>query len=205
MTDKKQVKIVDNDSDDEDRIGKNLTKLEDTSIQSPGIFKRPGEHRNSIRGKVLVNIPYKSRGRGVSYDDNILSDEDNDYTKDKDERGRRSDQKYRERSSLSAVREESMQILRENDNLDLDTYKQYMNEFYKFSGDLFEFDHTIFQKKVRDPQEVIENRLRRSSANEYELTEKQLTRDAANKGSSSPERILGILKKLPPFEGDNIP
>jgi hypothetical protein len=73
-----------------------------------------------------------------------LSDDDNDYEKDKDERGRRSDQKYRERSSLSAVREESMAILKENDNLDLDTYKQYMHEFYKFSGDLFEFDHTIF-------------------------------------------------------------
>jgi len=37
-----------------------------------------------------------------------------------------------------------MAILKENDNLDLDTYKQYMHEFYKFSGDLFEFDHTIF-------------------------------------------------------------
>lgn len=51
-----------------------------------------------------------------------------------------------------------------------------MHEFYKFSGDLFEFDHTIFQKKVRDPQEILESKLRRSSANEYELTEKQLSR-----------------------------
>lgn len=44
--------------------------------------------------------------------------------------------------------------MKENDNLDLDTYKQYMDQFYKFSGDLFEFDHTIFQAKKRDNQEI---------------------------------------------------
>jgi hypothetical protein len=108
------------------------------------------------------------------------------------------------------VREESLAILKENDNLDLDTYKQYMHEFYKFSGDLFEFDHTIFQTKVRDPLEILDNKLRRSSLNEYELTEKQLSRktagDAGNsRGASSPERVRSILKKLPPFEGDIIP
>ena len=65
------------------------------------------------------------------------------------------------------MREESLHIMKENDNLDLDTYKQYMDEFYKFSGDLFEFDHTIFQSKKRDPQEVQDSKLRRSQANEY--------------------------------------
>ena len=78
-----------------------------------------------------------------------------------------------------------MAILKENDNLDLDTYKQYMHEFYKFSGDLFEFDHTIFQSKVRDPQEILDNKLRRSSLNEYELTEKQLARKTLNTFSSA--------------------
>ena len=99
-----------------------------------------------------------------------------------------------------------MAILKENDNLDLDTYKQYMHEFYKFSGDLFEFDHTIFQSKVRDPQEILDNKLRRSSLNEYELTEKQLARkgDGGTRGASSPEMVRNILKKLPPFEGDII-
>ena len=66
--------------------------------------------------------------------------------------------------------------MKENDNLDLDTYKQYMDQFYKFSGDLFEFDHTIFQAKKRDNQEIQENKLRRSHVNEYELTEKVLGR-----------------------------
>jgi hypothetical protein len=58
---------VDNDSDGEARWNENMAQMDDTSITSPGIFKRPGEHRNSIRGKVLVNIPYKSsKSRGVS-------------------------------------------------------------------------------------------------------------------------------------------
>ena len=92
-----------------------------------------------------MNVPYKPRGRSNG-DESILSDEEgeNDYTRDKDDRGRRSNLIYKERSSLSVMREESLHIMKENDNLDLDTYKQYMDEFYKFSGDLFEFDHTIF-------------------------------------------------------------
>lgn len=58
--------------------------------------------------------------------------------------------------------------MRQNDNLDLNGYKQYIGEFYRFSGDLFEFDSNIFQNKKRDPSEVLEMKMRRSLHNEKE-------------------------------------
>ena len=30
-------------------------------------------------------------------------------------------------------------------NLDLDSYKPFINEFYKYSGDIFDFDSSVFQ------------------------------------------------------------
>ena len=37
-----------------------------------------------------------------------------------------------------SMREESIEILRKHNNLDLDNYKQFYNEFHKYSNDLFE-------------------------------------------------------------------
>ena len=45
----------------------------------------------------------------------------------------------------SLMREESVKILRENDNLDLRTYKPFIKEFYRYSGDMFEHDDHIFK------------------------------------------------------------
>lgn len=50
---------------------------------------------------------------------------------------------YQEKLSLS--REASLMILAENDNLDLEKYEPYMNEFQKYSSVLFDFgDNNIF-------------------------------------------------------------
>tara|TARA_B110000305_G_C19357416_1_gene597619 strand:+ start:417 stop:743 length:327 start_codon:yes stop_codon:yes gene_type:complete len=101
------------------------------------------------------------------------------------------------------MREESVKILRENDNLDLNTYKPFMQEFYKFSGDMFDFESNIFQAKKKDPTQVKEDTLRRSLKNEYRLAEKELK--IAEGGAPSPERINKLLKQYPPFALDNIP
>ena len=37
-----------------------------------------------------------------------------------------------------SMREESIEILRKHNNLDLENYKQFYNEFHKYSNDLFE-------------------------------------------------------------------
>ena len=91
-----------------------------------------------------------------------------------------------------------MKILRENDNLDLNTYKPFMQEFYKFSGDMFEFESNIFQAKKKDPTQVKEDTLRRSLKNEYRLAEKELK--IAEGGAPSPERINKLLN--PHYRGE---
>ena len=101
------------------------------------------------------------------------------------------------KSALSLMREESVKILRENDNLDLNTYKPFMQEFYKFSGDMFDFESNIFQAKKKDPTQMLEANLRRSLKNEYRLAEKDLKFQEG--GAPSPERINKLLKKYPPF------
>ena len=45
----------------------------------------------------------------------------------------------------SLMREESVKILRENNNLDLRTYKPFIKEFYRYSGDMFVHDDNIFK------------------------------------------------------------
>ena len=101
------------------------------------------------------------------------------------------------------MREESVKILRENDNLDLNTYKPFMQEFYRFSGDMFDFESNIFQAKKKDPTQILEDKMRRSLKNEYKLAEKDLK--ILEGGAPSPERINKLLKKYPPFQQDNIP
>lgn len=100
------------------------------------------------------------------------------------------------------MREESVKILRENDNLDLSTYKPFMQEFYKFSGDMFDFESNIFQQKKKDPTQLLEANLRRSLKNEYRLVEKD--HKFQENGAPSPERINKLLKKYPPFQQDNV-
>ena len=95
-------------------------------------------------------------------------------------------------------------MLRENNNLDLDSYKPFINDFHKFSGDIFDFDTNIFQEKFKDPAEVIANKLRRSTESEYAITEKYLRMMEGDTSNLSPERIHRILKKLPTFANDTI-
>ena len=48
------------------------------------------------------------------------------------------------KTDMTLMREESVRVLRENDNLDLNTYKPFMQEFYRFSGDMFDHESMIF-------------------------------------------------------------
>ena len=72
----------------------------------------------------------------------------------------------------SLMREESVKILRENDNLDLKTYKPFIKEFYRNSGHMFEFDDNIFKGVIKDQNEVAEEKLKRSLKNEYRSVSK---------------------------------
>lgn len=96
-------------------------------------------------------------------------------------------------------------ILKENQNLDLSKYNPFLHEFQKYSSSLFDFgDNNIFKPKEKTNDEILKEKLSRSTRNEYQLTEKQL--QAMNKGSEiSPEKIDLIMKKFPPFKGDAIP
>ena len=68
---------------------------------------------------------------------------------------------------MNHLRKESVKILKEHNNLDLDTYKPFMHEFQKFSGDIFDFENNIFQTKKTEKEPV--NRLKRSTQNEYKF------------------------------------
>ena len=70
------------------------------------------------------------------------------------------------------MREESMKIMKKNDNLDLDNYKQYMSDFQKFSGNLFDHDSNIFKVEQKDPTEILEMKMKRSIKNESQLIQK---------------------------------
>ncbi len=65
---------------------------------------------------------------------------------------------------------------------------------------MFQFDQGLFPAKHKEP-----NPFRRSSEREYKITEKYLK--GLSKGPAEeevdPERVLNILKKLPPFALDN--
>lgn len=103
------------------------------------------------------------------------------------------------------MREESVKILRENNNLDLKTYKPFIKEFYRYSGDMFEFDDNIFKGVVKDPIEVAEEKLKRSLKNEQRHVSNDPKLAKEGESGPSPERINNIMKKLPPFINDNIP
>ncbi len=45
----------------------------------------------------------------------------------------------------SFMRQQSVKILRQNDNLDLSSYKPFIQDFYRFAGHLFDFDSNIFK------------------------------------------------------------
>ena len=139
------------------------------------------EKRNNVFSQIHVQIPYQKKNKD---DESILSDEEDPYS---------CTPRKEKPSNLSILREESIKIMRQNDNLDLDKYKKYIGEFYKFSGDLFEFDSNIFQSKKKDPSEVLESKMRRSLENEYNLTTKELSRKGKNPNSISPERVRKIL------------
>ena len=70
-----------------------------------------------------------------------------------------------------------------------------------FSVDLFDFGEGIFSKKVMDE----ERNQKRSTSEEYYKTKEQIISKGGFEADASPERINKIIRKLPPFEADDIP
>jgi hypothetical protein len=93
---------------------------------------------------------------------------------------------YQEKLSLS--REASLMILKENDNLDLEKYEPFMNEFQKYSSNLFDFgDNNIFGVQAKTQEEITKAKLKLSTKQEYEKTEKMLR--MKGEAEVSPERV----------------
>ena len=51
---------------------------------------------------------------------------------------------------LRMIKDASSQILKENDNLNMQAYKPFMNEFHKNSRDMFELDDDIWNKSCAE-------------------------------------------------------
>ena len=103
---------------------------------------------------------------------------------------------------MNHLRKESVKVLKDHNNLDLETYKPFMNDFHRFLGELFDFENNIFQTKKTDMDSV--SRLKRCSKNEYKYQESALKVKEGDNTDLSPERINKILKKMPPFKADNL-
>ena len=79
--------------------------------------------------------------------------------------------------------------MKNNNNLDLESYKPFIQDFHKYSGELFDFEQNIFPQKFKDPQDVMESKMRRSIKNEYDITEKHLKISEGQEADVSPERV----------------
>ena len=79
------------------------------------------------------------------------------------------------------MRNESVKIIRKNDNLDLSSYKPFIHDFHRYSGHLFENDQNIFKEQPR------------ASSNE------------ANNKKQDPDHVDNALKPFPPSQSETIP
>ena len=85
--------------------------------------------------------------------------------------------KNKSNANLSIMREMSTQILKENDNLDLSTYKPFMNEFYKYSSDIFDFEENIFtSNKKAAIDALLASNVKRTTDAEVKTIEKLIRR-----------------------------
>ena len=100
---------------------------------------------------------------------------------------------------LSLCKQASKHIMKQNNNLDLNDYDQFLGEFQKFSSTMFDFgDNSVFKQAEKSNEEKLADKLKRSTNSEYEKTEKKLkVKFAMN--DISPERVQQAMKKYPPF------
>ena len=89
--------------------------------------------------------------------------------------------------------------MKQNNNLDLNDYDQFLGEFQKFSSTMFDFgDNSVFKQNEKSNEEKLADKLKRCTKTEYENTEKKLkVKFAMN--DISPERVQQAMKKYPPF------
>lgn len=90
---------------------------------------------------------------------------------------------------LSLCKQASKYIMKQNNNLDLNDYDQFLNEFQKFSSTMFDFgDNSVFKQAEKSNEEKLNDKLKRSTHSEYEKTEKKL-KVKFNMTEVSPERV----------------
>lgn len=76
---------------------------------------------------------------------------------------------------LSLCKQASKYIMKHHNNLDLSDYNQYLGEFQKYSSNMFDFgDSSVFKVAEKSNEEKLNEKLKRSTNNEYEKTERQM-------------------------------
>lgn len=79
--------------------------------------------------------------------------------------------------------------MKENRNLDLSNYNPFLNEFHKYSANLFDFgENNIFKPKEKTTDEILKEKQQRSTKNEYRKTETKLKMKFQDE-QFSPERV----------------
>ena len=103
------------------------------------------------------------------------------------------------------IRDSSIKIIKNYNNLDLDVYDKHITDFQRYSGEIFEHDDNIFPPMKVDPVDAAQAKLQRSLANEYQIIEKFLKGIEGENANITPNRINKLLKYLPPFQRDTVP
>jgi len=98
------------------------------------------------------------------------------------------------------MRDASISIIRNSNNLELHNYDKYISDFHRFSSEIFDHSDHIFPPKRIEPAEVLRLKMFRSEANEYAITKNYLKLSEGEKANLSPDRINKILKYLPDFK-----
>ena len=83
--------------------------------------------------------------------------------------------KFSNAQLINLSRQASKLIMKENQNLDLSKYNKFLSEFQQYSANLFDFgDNMLFKPQEKTTDEIIKEKLQRSTKNEYIKTENQL-------------------------------
>lgn len=156
----------------------------------------------SMKTKMHVQIPFK---HSINNED-LLIDSSRDKPKFDVKKIVTAIQPMQKRSqSIQLQKQQSVQILRQHKNLNLDTYKPFIKDFHHFSNGFYQYESNIFQPMVKDSSEVLKAQLQRSEEKEFSIVVNNIKQKEGKAADLSPLRMQKILKRLPPFQNDTIP
>ena len=77
-----------------------------------------------------------------------------------------------EQELIQSMKDNSLKILKEHDNLNLDKYKKHQNEFQKYNNEMFNVN--VFNSHSAHHDHDHQHKVKRNTKREYEVTKTML-------------------------------